>query len=154
MGEEAENNPNGDYMQLCDDVFALMCEDCPNLPRCMPTDDDDTLQINHEQMCVCMQNLIDRINGRYPEPDDVSIDPECQATGQCEDVAHTLEDLMCADCTMHGFGKPCMPLKDDIWNEDDPVNYRQMCECLKAFTLRAGGIYPNCLRYPWKTLGV
>jgi hypothetical protein len=50
---------------VCNEIMNLMCSNCPLEEECHPTI-DDVGRTNHEQMCICVENLGDRKAGIYP----------------------------------------------------------------------------------------
>jgi hypothetical protein len=56
---------------ICAKLCDLICFECPKYAECMPEDDDE---VNHDQLLVCMDSLIQRLSGEYPN----EIDCPCE----------------------------------------------------------------------------
>lgn len=57
-----------DCVDVCDEVISMMCFQCPHYHTvCMPVEDE----ANHEQMLMCMGEMKDRLNGKFPTEDEI-----------------------------------------------------------------------------------
>lgn len=143
-----DDNPNGDYMDVCTNVLTAMCDKCPLHKVCMSADEDNFDMVNHNQMEMCMKMLADRLAGKFPEADQITPDPDGEATGCCEAVAGGIASTMCDKCPRLDV---CMPHfhTDESMFMADVLNYNQMCICMNSVSDRLEGKYPEELGCPW-----